>query len=95
LLSQSFKNTHPHFISGGKYSSNPSSYLKYGYTSALNDDLYNVSKSSVKDVFLENTNNSANIIRKLSIAIILIILGSAIYLNKIKIYNFFKKSFKF
>jgi len=56
LLSDSFKNSHSKFISGGKYSSNPSNYLKSGYSTSVNNDLYIVSKSTMS-VFGNNNQN--------------------------------------
>ncbi len=53
LFSNSLNNLHSSFISGGKYSSDPNMYLKSGYTSNLDGSLYNVSKISSKEVFLE------------------------------------------
>lgn len=42
-LSNSFKTTHPQFITGGTYSSNPSNYLKSGYSTSFNNqDEYEV-----------------------------------------------------
>lgn len=55
LFSNSFKDKHQHFITGGTYSSNPNSYLQTGYTTVLENDLFNVVKSTMKEI---NTNTS-------------------------------------
>ena len=39
-LSDSLKQYHNNFIKGGKYSSNPDTHLKSGYSSNLEDKLY-------------------------------------------------------
>ena len=90
LLSNSFKDTHPSFISGGKFSSNPSDYLKIGYTSNLENNYYDVSKSAMA-VFGANT-NSNNTFNVLTI-LLLIISAIIIYFNRLKIVNVFKKIF--
>ncbi|MBE6156138.1 MAG: hypothetical protein E7161_00115 [Firmicutes bacterium] len=56
LLSNSFKDIHPTFISGGKFSSNPKDYLKSGYTTNLENNYYDVSKGAIA-VFGVKTNN--------------------------------------
>ena len=93
LLSNSLKEYHNAFISGGKYSSNPSKHLKTGYTTVINDNLYNVTKSKVKAVTADNDINTNNKSTILTIIIILssIILISVVYLNRIKIFDLFKK----
>ena len=55
--SESFNTKHNNFITGGKYSSNPNNYLKAGYTSVSNDGLYNVVKSTMKEIKLNGANN--------------------------------------
>ena len=57
LLSNSFKNTHQKFISGGKFSSNPSNYLKDGYTASKDENsLYEIISNTMKEI-----NTSMNI----------------------------------
>lgn len=84
LLSDSFKNTHKNFISGGSFSSNPINYLKSGYGSIKNDNsLYEVI-SNTMDVFNESNNPNNNIPIILGFLIVGGI-GLFIYLNKRKI----------
>lgn len=86
-LSDSFKNTHQEFISGGSFSSNPTPYLKTGYgVSKDTNTLYEVI-SSTMSVFNQQQNNSNN----LFIWFLLIIIGFILYFNRIKITNFIKK----
>jgi len=91
-LSDSFKNTHQKFISGGTFSSNPTNYLKSGYSTSVNEEsLYEVIINTI-NVFAEKRNNN-NIITFTSIIIIstLLILGIITYLNRKKIFNLIKK----
>ena len=89
-LSDSFKTNHPKFISGGTYSSDPSNYLKSGYSSSKNNSLYEVT-SSTMSVFGSNSENSSNTPMIIFITIIVIISGIIIYLNRNKILNILKK----
>ena len=101
-FSDSFNDKHSNFITGGKFSSNPSSYLKSGYTTNVENDMYEVTKSAMKDIDTNNynltddndddndTHNNGfgkTLIITLAIAIIAIIF----YLNRTKIFNFIKK----
>lgn len=92
-FSNSFKSKHPNFISGGKYSSNPTPYLKSGYTTSLNNDLYSVTESVMKEVTSDNveTNQKTNYIPIIITLITTIILASLVYINRIKILNFLSK----
>lgn len=89
-LSDSFKNTHPEFISGGKYSSDPTEYLIPGYSATKNtNSLYEVTSSTMLTFSEKNSNN--NTPNLLTITIITItILGIIIYLNRRKILNILK-----
>ena len=82
LLSNSFKTNHPKFITGGKYSSNPNYYLKSDYTTTLDNDLYTVVKSTMKEIFLDSTNKKTNYLKIIIISIVVI--GFIIYLNRRK-----------
>ena len=53
LFSDSFKNKHTNFVNGGFFSSNPSDYVKLGYTVKNQNDGYYVS-DSLKSVFKED-----------------------------------------
>lgn len=86
-ISNSLKEFHSKFISGGKYSSNPTEYLKSGFSASLENGLYVVSQGTIKTVSLldEDENSSGKTI--LITAIISIILLSLIYINRRKILN--------
>ena len=92
-LSDSFKNIHSGFISSGKYSSDPTEYLKNGYTSTKDGNFYNVTKGTMKSVVSNSiTNNSSNSFFKSVIIIITIAgLGIIAYLNRTRIINLFKR----
>lgn len=90
-VSNSFLDKNNTFISGGKYSSNPNNYLKAGYTSVLDNDMYNVIKSTMKEVNNINDNNSKSKFNLWIIIIGVIIMGILMYLNKNKIIKLFTK----
>lgn len=91
LLSDSFKSTHSSFISGGTYSSDPSSYLKSGYSASENEKgLYEV-MSNTALVFASKENNSSSGITTFIIIFVILILGMIAYMNRQKIFYFFKK----
>ena len=90
LLSNSFKSTHPAFISGGIYSSNPTEYLKSGYSANLDNGKYNVSKSAMA-VFGEKVDNS-NTFSNIILTIVLLGIGIIVYINRNNILKFFKKN---
>ena len=91
LLSESFKDTHPEFITGGTYSSNPINYLKSGYHSTKNtNSQYEVTVTTM-NVFKTNENNNTDDSFKLVLIItIIIILGTIFYLNRNKLLSLFK-----
>lgn len=89
LLSDSFKNTHTNFISGGKYSSDPKDYLKNGYISDKENDMYEVSKSAMA-VFSEKIDNNKNFSNYLIVIISLILIGF-LFVNRNKIIKVIKK----
>lgn len=85
-LSDSFKNTHQGFITGGAYSSNPDEYLKSGYSSSINENsMYEVTSTTISVFAFKKQNNNFFIP-------IIIIMGICIivYLNRNKILSFFK-----
>lgn len=87
-FSESFKNIHSGFISGGEYSSNPSEYLKNGYSTVLENGTYNVTKSTLKTVNGSNINNNKPTFFKSLISLFIIILLCLItYLNRTRISN--------
>ena len=85
-LSDSFKNTHPEFISGGSYSSDPTPYVISGYNISKDGSLYEVVSSTISTFANENQNKNNSLTIFLIITSILI-LGIIIYLNRIKIFN--------
>lgn len=88
-LSDSFKNKHQSFISGGEYSSNPIEYLKNGYTVAQNSEsLYEVMQNTI-GVFGSKTASNNNFLGPVIIFIFAITLGIVVYLNRKKITNLF------
>lgn len=85
-LSDSFLNTHPKFITGGSYSSDPTSYLKTGYASSKNDGLFKVVSSTMGVFGLGGSNNSG--FKTTSLISIVVIFGIITYLNRKKIFDF-------
>lgn len=85
-LSDSFKDTHQGFITGGTYSSNPDEYLKSGYSSDLNENsMYEVVSSTISVFAFKNQNNNFIIP-----VIVFTGLCIIIYLNRNKILKLFK-----
>ena len=95
VFSDSFKSIHSGFVSGGKYSSNPSSYLKSGYTTSVKNDMYTVLKSTLKDVFGNNNDSDSSsnngsggrIIIAFVLMLVLIIIA---YINRKKLFGIFR-----
>ena len=71
-LSDSFKSTHPSFISGGTYSSNPSSYLKSGYTVNETNSKYEVISSTISVFGEKETNTNTTTILLIIIPVIIL-----------------------
>lgn len=92
-LSDSFKNNNGKFISGGKYSSDPSSYLKSGYTANKDGDFYIVTASSSKLVSGDsvNTDDSNGVLKVIATVVIIGVAVVLIYLNRSTILGIFKK----
>ena len=91
-LSESFTDKHSKFIVGGTFSSNPNNYLKPGYITTLDNDLYTVIKSTMKEVNIYNKNKkSSNIWIYIISSLIIIPLIVFAYINRNKIINFIKK----
>ena len=92
-LSNSFKDIHSGFISGGKYSTDPNEYLKLGYKVVEDDNKYSVIQSTMKEVVSNNyeVSNKNNFIKSLIFILITSIPLLLIYLNKkygiLKIYK--------
>ena len=91
-ITDSLKEYHNSFISGGKYSSNPNEYLKPGYTSILDNDKYIVTKSTMKPVIGSNIkegNSTLGIIFIVSIITLSIL--AYLYVNRTKVLKFLRK----
>ena len=85
-LSNSFKNTHPKFISGGTYSSEPSSHLKSGYNAVKDGNLYKVASGTMGVFGFQNENGSGG--KSILVIFTLLIFGIVTYLNRKKIFIF-------
>lgn len=86
-LSDSFKTNHSKFISGGSYSSDPTNYLKSGYSTSLNQSsLYEVI-SSTMSVFRSSNGNISKPFSLMLAGTLILILGVMIYLNRKKVLN--------
>ena len=82
-LSDSLKNTHPTFITGGSYSSDPTPYLESTYKAEKDNNIYKVIQNTI-NVFKED-NNSMSITPYIIIIIISIsLIASVFYLNSKK-----------
>ena len=85
---------HSNFVSGGEYSSDPSLYLKAGYNSVLYDNLYNVAKSTIKQVNSDNgsiIDSNSSLLTWLFSLIIIVVLVILIYFNRNRIANWIQK----
>ena len=92
-LSDSLKEYHNSFISGGKYSSDPTKNLKPGYSVTVKNDTFEVTKSAMKEVIGTNIKEGTSGNDTKTIIIITIIsltLLLAVYLNRTKILNFLR-----
>lgn len=97
-FSDSFKDKHSSFISGGRYSSDPSLYLDIGYKIVKDGGMFSVIKSTLKDVGgnsvdSEYSDDGFNIWLVIFGGII-VLLVSMIFFNKKKIFNLFSNSLK-
>jgi len=89
-LSNSFKNTHKNFISGGIYSSDPTSYLKSGYSVNKNSNgVYEVVTSTMSVFGADNENNST--VKTILIITVLAVFSVVAYINRKKIFDLIKK----
>lgn len=92
-LSDSFKNTQGSFITGGRYTSDPSEYLESGYTANLDDGLYVVTSSSAKTVSGDgaNTDDGNGIFKTIAVIVIVGVALVLVYLNRSKILALFRR----
>jgi len=88
-FSNSFKEKHPKFISGGSYSSNPNNYLISGYSSTLEDNLYTIIQSTMKEI--TNYKTTSNNKLKIILLILLLLIITILFLNKKNIINKIKR----
>ena len=90
LLSDKFKQAHKNFISGGTFSSDPSPYLKSGYTVTKNDkSLYEVIASTISVFGIKNQNKNFSFFSLIPLIALIII----IYIYREKIIKLFKRKF--
>lgn len=91
-FSDSFKDIHSGFISGGEYSTDPSEYLKSGYTAIKDNNFYRVVKSTLKGVYSTSVQNSNHTLRNIILTFVfligLIIFG---YINRGTLKSIFTK----
>lgn len=92
-LSNSFKSMHGSFISGGKFTSNPSEYLEAGYSAKVENDLYVVTASSSKLVSGDGTSGDggSSVLKIIATIIIVGIAIVLIYMNRNSIISLFRK----
>lgn len=91
LLSQNLSNNLKNFISGGKFSSDPTEYLKSGFKAELdNNDLYQVISNNTS-VFKYNNESNHNSLTPYILIILLIIILIVSYLNRSKIKYIIRK----
>lgn len=87
-LSDSFKGSHPTFISGGTFTSDPTPYLLSGYDASKDGDVYEVTTSTMS-VFGEASGDNSNFPWGLTIGIISLIIVSFIgFIKRDKIFDF-------
>ena len=86
-FSDSFKDIHSGFISGGEYSSNPSEYLKNGYSVTNEGGRYKVIKSTLKTVSGNGVENKPTFLKSLISLLVIVVSIIIIYFNKTKIGN--------
>jgi len=86
-FSDSFKDIHSGFISGGEYSSNPSEYLKNGYSVTNEGGRYKVIKSTLKTVSGNGVENKPTFLKSLISLLVIVVSVIIIYFNKTKIGN--------
>ena len=92
-LSDSFKNMYGSFISGGRFTSDPSEYLETGYSAKLENDLYIVSASSSKLVSGDSNSGDggSSILKVIATIVIVGIAIVLIYMNRNSILSLFRK----
>ena len=90
-LSSDFTTKIGKFISGGTYSSDPTTYLKSGYEATKNSNNQYVVTSTTMSVFgSSNGENSNNTLLIIFIVILFIVLGIITYLKRQNIFDFIR-----
>lgn len=89
-VSDSFKNTHSGFISGGEFSSDVIAFVAANHDTVKNNDLYKVI-SSTMNVFSIKDNETKSPFTIIAIIISLAVIGFIIYLNRVKLLNLIKR----
>ena len=92
-FSSSFKTNLGGFVSGGIYSTDPSSYLKSGYSAVNEGGVYSVSKSTMSENYLSVNGSGSPSISLFSILgiVLAILVLIFMYLKRDKIISFFKR----
>jgi len=85
-LSTDFESKGQDFISGGSYTSNPTNYLKSGYTSSKVGDLYEVTTTTMS-VFGSSDGSNNSLVWIISF-VFLIIISVILYLKRKNIFDF-------
>ncbi|MBQ4634616.1 MAG: hypothetical protein IJB71_04645 [Bacilli bacterium] len=92
-FSDSFKSKHTAFISGGEFSTSPADYLKSGYTTEEKSDMYEVIKTTSKEISGINRNNTTEGNSSFFWVIVILLslsLGFGVYIFRNKIKTIFK-----
>lgn len=94
FISDSLKEYHNNFISGGEYSNDSSVYLKPGYSMTYDNGVYKVVQSSMVSAFNYediNDNKMIPIITIIGLSLIVII---SLFINRYKLLNIFRKNLR-
>ena len=93
-VTDSFRQKHGSFITGGNYSSDPSSYLVNGYKAVNDNGMFNVVKSTMKEVLLFSGNDKTNESSGIVIFSFLVTIGIIILIliNRKRILNLLSRS---
>lgn len=88
-MSDSFNGTHSGFVSGGNYSSSPSSYLIDGHSATLDNDMYVVVSKEIDNnlPLIIRNNKGSNYIWSIIVTIV-ISLVLIVYINRVRIKEF-------
>ena len=90
VFSDNFKTSHSNFITGGLYSTDPSNFLKSGYSASKNSDNYYEVTLNTINVFKENSNSNNKFPTLGIIMITLVVLIIIAYFNRKRLLEFIK-----